>query len=319
MDRARPLQLFWITSGLTVVVGMFAWFLGGTSGVEQTAKAMLLPHWLIGDFLHWNRLRQCKSSLWLGGVLAVMGCGIFGLMQLSGRFAWPMLSVYFLGHVLKDLDLWLASETDRVSPALRARHPKCWIGGVVLVAFGVLSSGLVSDVTTVAAGQTLVWAASLALLGLAVGLGVARRSAWLLRELWVKYALFGACALALVAWFTTWHPANPALPYAVMIWHTMGWYVVSWWLLPRSASGQSIQPGRWSLAWLKQSPRHWLAFVSALNGLAGVGMWASQALPAWQWLGSVYQLQGLAGWWLTMHITWNWVPKQVGGVRLAVI
>jgi hypothetical protein len=313
------MTLFWSSLALTLAILAITMPLGGTLLFVQATLVLLLPHLLIGDLFHWShfpRLGPWEKAAWL--LLAAGGVVVFFVIRGAGESQLPLFFVYFLGHFWKDLDLGFhqaRAETSRPE----AQRAKRWCGLLLLVAYTVTSSGLIRDPQVIQIAKRIDWAAAGVLIGRAlVGYVRLRRDAAAVEALWARYAGFAGCFLVLCTWLNAQHPARTVLPYLLVIWHFMLWYVFYWSAVRHTAPAR-VQRPRHGLDWLKQSAIGFTTFVVVANLLAAGGALLYATTPHFVWLKYLYNFDYLAGCWTVMHVTWDWVPKDVKGIRLSVV
>lgn len=283
-------RVFWGSLALTAAVLAVALPLGGPPLFGQAATILLLPHLLIGDLRHWRRAARAggPDARLLG--LAALGFILFLFLRSAGPYGKPLFYLYFFGHFWKDLTLALeeTAEDGRV---------KLWTGLIVCAAFAVVSSGLVIAPEVIRAGKVMCWAGATAL-GFGAVAGRMRGSASR------GYLGLAAAVLAVCALLDARHPAREVVPHFVVIWHFMLWYLFVW------PSGQG--------AGVRASAGRLIAWVAAANLVSASAALLYAFHPGFTWLRFVYNFDYLAGCWTVMHVTWDWAPKQVRGIRLAV-
>ncbi|GEM_PF-4929880 len=269
---------------LTSAVLGLALMLGGPVMFGQAATVLLLPHLLIGDTFHWRRFPRLSGTA-QGRLLALAGVGfaLFLAIRGAGQYGKPLFYVYFFWHFWKDLTLGLEDAFGDIA--------KLWTGLAACAGFAIVSSGLVMDpailgpakVGCVAGAALLLWSAARKPSDAAVG-----------------YRLLAAAVLAACAAIDARHPFRELIPHFIVVWHFMLWYAFMW-----SAPGGRTP----SLA----------AFIVAANAASvAAALLYGFHQPGFEWLRFVFNFDYLAGCWTVMHVTWDWAPKQVRGIRLAV-
>jgi len=311
--------VFWISGVLTLIVLAAAMSFGGVMFCAYAAMVLVLPHVVIGDLFHWSHfstLVAWRKLLWLS--LAAFGCALFLVIRQCGEYMYPLFYTYFFWHFWKDLDLGLGQAA--ADATVRGmQRPKRWCGPLLWIAYLVISSGLVKDRAVIESAKRVAWAAAagLAVLGL-VHLVRARVRGRFLDLLWTRYAGVSAGFLVVCTWLDGLHPDRNLLPYGILILHFMLWYVFYFFAVRREELVEARGPFRGTNR-LKHS---WVSFamvVVILHGLSAMGAWAYGTRTEFQWLKYVYDFRYLVGCWVVMHVTWDWLPKEVNGVRLSVI
>lgn len=280
-------QLFWGSCAATAAIVLASLPFGGEPLFGQAATVLLLPHLFIGDLFHTKeifRQRVEARAAWLGA--AFVGALLFLGIRQAGSLSKPLFFVYFFGHFWKDLTLVF-----KEAPA--EAGIKGWTGLAALTGFAVVSSGLVTDPWCLGAGKVACWAGAAGLLAVAwarQGRGAA-----------AGYCALGAAVLLVCTAIDARHQAREMIPHFLVVWHFMIWYLFVWLTRPSGAR----------LAGL-------VGLILAANLLSVAAGLLYAFSPSWVWLRFVYNFDYLAGCWTVMHVTWDWAPKQVRGIRLAV-
>jgi hypothetical protein len=287
----------------TFVILAVALPLGGTVAYERATLALLLPHLAIGDAFHWRhfpRLAAQTQRLWLG--LAAAGAAVFLMIRAAGDLALPLFFTYFFGHFVKDLDFSLGAV--RAGQGGATRWPKRVCASAAWLGYLVVSSGIIRDARLVTAGEAVAVATAGAFGLVAVLAGALGKVASAAAMLWRRYAAFAAGALLLCVWLDVFHPSNRLLPFSIVLAHFMQWYAFYWLRVRRtSPAPAAARVGRLFLA---------------ANALSLAAAWLYATTPGFGWLRYVYEFPYLAGGWTVMHVTWDWVPMQVRGIRVAL-
>jgi hypothetical protein len=283
-------RVFWGSLALTAAVLALALPLGGPPLFGQAATILLLPHLLLGDAMHWRRAARAGGPDARLVGLAALGFVVFLFLRSAGPYGKPLFYLYFFGHFWKDLTLALeeAPEDGRV---------KLWTGLLVCAGFAVVSSGLVLAPEVIRYGKVACW-------GAAAGLGLRGLGDRASSSASRGYLMLAAAVLVVCTLLDARHPARELVPHFVVIWHFMLWYLFVW---PAGAAAA----GRRAMV-------QFVLLVAAVNLLSASAALLYAFHPACAWLRFVFNFDYLAGCWTVMHVTWDWAPKSVRGVRLAV-
>lgn len=309
----------WVSIALTFALMGVTVPLGGVALFTYASAVLLLPHIFIGDLFHWSRFPRLSGSekaTWL--TLAAVGFCLFLLFRQAGTYGLPLFFVYLFAHFWKDLDLCIGPELDDRS-ASELRRPKRWCGALALPAVAILSSGLVTDPQVISLATQVAGHASVVLLGFALlHLARARADHRPIDFLWADYAGLTGCVLFACAWLNSLHPSGQLVVRFFIVLHFMLWYVFYWSAVRRSAAAGAGRPRR-GLERLKHSLPELTAFIISVNVVAAAGAWLYGTSPQFGWLKYVYNINYLVGCWTIMHVTWDWLPKEIKGVRLSVL
>ena len=313
--------MFWVSLTLSLSVLAATLPLGGPELFGSAGAVLLLPHLAIGDLFHWSKFPALDGSTRVGWLsLALLGFVIFLGIRQAGQYAAPLFYLYFFTHFWKDLDIGLGQVEGAELAGGRLRSPKRWCGAILFSAYLVIASGLVREARLIASMKPVVLVMACGLLAFgSIRLLRARASAQPVDVLWGRYLTFSGCFLLLCATFDALHPARSLLPNLLFVWHFMLWYVFYWFLLRRPPATEiAPKPGR-GLGRVRHSLAALSILTLLLNGFSVAGAYLYWWNPAWSWLEYLYNYHYVAGCWAIMHITWDWMPKKIRGVRLAVI
>jgi hypothetical protein len=299
---------------LSVAVATAGFWLGAFTGAGQVdafvtlGLVLTLPHVMIGDTFHWRRfpaLAGAEKARWL--LLAAGGLLVFLVIRHAGPYKFPLFYAYFLGHFWKDLDLCLGGEEAGGVPRRLKRAGTL----VILVSYIVIASGLVQDPRLIAGGKIAAWGALLA-----VAFAAWRRP----ERAAATYVALTAAFLVVFTWVDATHPARRVVPTFLVVWHFMIWYTIFyWWHATGRLSGRD--GGEAVSVWeaLQRSLPAFTTLILAVNLACLGGAWLHAMRPEVRWLTYLYDFDFVAGGWTTMHVTWDWLPKRVRGLRLSLL
>jgi hypothetical protein len=293
---------------------------GGPETFTMLALLLTLPHAIIGDLFRWRRfpdLAGGEQMWWV--MLAAIGLALFFILRGTARYL-SFVDIYFIAHFWKDLDLSLRDPGEAMDERA-ARRPKRWCGLIALAGYTVVSSGYVTQPAVLAVAEPIVGSLAVCLLAAAGALSLGRRGpSRPIRQLWARYAVFAAALLLASTWIDANYRVRRVLPAFLIIWHFMFWYALYYWVRSPETGARAAGRGLWGFVdRLHRSPAAFTVFILAVNGLLMWGAWHFQYHPSWRWPPYVYSFDYLAGGWTLVHITCDWVPKRIAGVRLSLV
>lgn len=319
----------WLTS-FAIAAGLLALTmqagLRGSPGLPPlfvlVTHALALAHFFIGDLFHWSRVPRCSAPQQAHlCLLAIAGLSVFGLWGQAQQFP-PLLMAYFVAHFWKDFEF--GSTPAAPGPAVAAvRRVKRFSGALVVLAFLILSSGLITHPVTVTLAQRVGQGTAILLLLPSVRYFVRARPLRRAEELAIAQ-LAGVAAACLFAFtvIDAHHPLNTPLRYFFLSSHVTYWYLF-YWARVRAQAAPARTPAPGGIEWLKHSPSRLTVFIIMVNLITLGGAWAYMAAQdagprLFWWLHRVYDPEWhyAVGAWAFLHITWNWPVKQVQGARV---